>query len=206
MIKENNIHPTAVIYDGVIIGTGNTIGPYCVIGAPPEWKGKDNVSGHVIIGNNNTITGFASIDSGIDNDNPTVIGDNCYIMKRAHLGHGAVLENNVTVSVGAILGGNAYLMEGVNFAINAICHQYQTIGAYSMVGMGSVVTKKCKILPGEIHIGSPAKLLKINEVGLQRNNINPNNLKDLVEKYNKLLDENLIKYDIHRGIDRENIG
>lgn len=203
--ETNNIHTTAIIYDGVSIGTGNTIGPYCIIGAPPEWKGKENISGCVIIGNNNTITGLATIDSGIDKDNPTIINNNCYLMKHVHLGHGVVLENNVTVSVGAILGGNAYLMEGVNFALNAVCHQYQTIGAYSMVGMGSIVTKKSKILPGEIHVGSPAKFIKINQVGLQRNNITPDKLEYLVKNYNKLSDENLIKYDTHTGVIRKNI-
>ncbi len=39
--KEIIIHPTAIIYDNVIIEDGVVIGPYCVIGAEPEWKGKE---------------------------------------------------------------------------------------------------------------------------------------------------------------------
>ena len=44
----NNIHPTALIAEGVQIGRGNTIGPYCVIGFPAEWKGRE-VEGKVVI-------------------------------------------------------------------------------------------------------------------------------------------------------------
>src|SRR6185369_17925223 len=99
---RNRIHETALIAQGVDIGEGNTIGPYCVIGFPPEWKGY-NDSGKVLIGDNNVITGMATIDSGFDG--ATVVADGCYIMKGVHIGHNAIIESHVTLSCKAIIGG-----------------------------------------------------------------------------------------------------
>ena len=52
-IKGNFVHPTAVInWKSLIIGKGNTIGPYVVIGNQAQWKNKKNL-GKIIIGNRN---------------------------------------------------------------------------------------------------------------------------------------------------------
>jgi UDP-N-acetylglucosamine acyltransferase len=73
------IHPTAIIYPNVKVGNNVYIGAYCIIGAPPEWKGHEQDSKGVIIGDNVRNTGHVTIDSGAIE--PTRIGDNCYIMK-----------------------------------------------------------------------------------------------------------------------------
>ncbi len=50
MIHESAyIHPTAVIYDGVVMEEDVYIGPLCIIGGPAEWKGKEDNTGKVII-------------------------------------------------------------------------------------------------------------------------------------------------------------
>jgi len=43
------IHPTAIIGTNVIIEDNVYIGPYCIIGMPPEWKGKEDQDKGVII-------------------------------------------------------------------------------------------------------------------------------------------------------------
>jgi acyl-[acyl carrier protein]--UDP-N-acetylglucosamine O-acyltransferase len=81
-------------------------------------------------------------------------------------------------------------MEGVNMGLGSICHQFKIIGAYSMIGMGTIVTKNSKIEPGNIYIGSPSRFLKENTIGLERNNINKEYLNNLIIKFNFLTDEN----------------
>jgi acyl-[acyl carrier protein]--UDP-N-acetylglucosamine O-acyltransferase len=83
-------------------------------------------------------------------------------------------------------------MEGCNFGLNSSCHQFSIIGAYSMIGMGCVIWKKNKIEPGKIYIGNPAKMIGENSIGLERNNINNNQLKQLLTKFNNLNHENEI--------------
>lgn len=155
----NNIHPTALIAEGVIIGKGNTIGPYCVIGFPAEFKGHE-VSGKVLIGNDNVITGLVTIDSGTSS--PTTITNNCYIMKHAHVGHDAIVIDGATISCGAKVGGHAVIGQAVNLGLNSVVHQHQKIARGCMIGMGAVVTKKLATEPFKTYAGNPAKLIGEN--------------------------------------------
>lgn len=159
MIQQNNIHPTAIIYPDVILGTGNTIGAYCIIGSPAEWKGKES-EGNVIIGNNNVITGLVTIDSGVNN--PTQIGDNCYLMKHSHVGHDAVLSDNVTLSCGAKIGGHCIIARNVNIGLNAVIHQKQIIPEGCMIGASAFVGKKSMLKSNHKYVGVPVRELGLN--------------------------------------------
>lgn len=156
----NNIHDTVIIYEGVIIGTGNVIGPFCIIGAPAEWRGCDIIAGKVSIGNNNNITGLVTIDSGFIK--PTIIMDGCYCMKHCHIGHDATIHNNVTISCGSKIGGHCEIYPNANVGLNAVIHQKQNIAVGCMIGMGAVVTKKLITEPYKVYAGNPAKLIGEN--------------------------------------------
>ena len=206
-MKNNLIHPTAIIDENVILGENNYIGPYCYItgntvignnnrfeaycsvGTPPEHKNyfKTNNSG-TIIGNDNVFREFITINAGTKVS--TIINNNIIMLKNSHIGHDSFVEDLVILSCNVLIGGHSYIMEGVNFGLGSICHQFSTIGAYSIVGMGSIVTKNSKIEPGNIYIGSPSKFLKENTIGLERNNINKEYLNNLIIKFNFLTDEN----------------
>jgi len=55
-----------------------------------------------------------------------------------------------------------------------------------MVGMGTVITKNTQITPGKIYVGSPAKYLKENLIGLERSNITIDQLNKLITQYETL--------------------
>jgi UDP-N-acetylglucosamine acyltransferase len=154
------IHPTAVIYPNVIIEDNVTIGAFCIIGAPPEWKGKEQENKGVIILSGTTITGHVTIDGG--GLARTIIGRNCYIMKHAHVGHDAILYDNVTLSCGAKIGGHAEIGEGTNIGLNAVVHQKKVIPPGCMIGMGAVITKGLQMISGSKYVGNPAKYLSPN--------------------------------------------
>ncbi len=161
----NYIHKTALIGPNVILGRNNYIGPYSIIGFPAEHKTfwGENMRpkfGKVIIGDNNIITSHVTIDAGTENI--TLVGNDCWILKGAYVGHDCNIEDNVTLSAHVLLGGHSIVMEGVNMGLGSMCHQRSIIGSYSMVGMGSVITKKSTILPFDTVIGKPARFLKRN--------------------------------------------
>lgn len=157
----NQIHPTALFGPNVVMGEGNYIGPYCVIGFAPEWKDHNYQVGSVCIGNNNTLTGLITVDA--PGESATIIQDGCYLMKHSHVGHDAVLCNNVTLSCGAKVGGHAVLGQGVNIGLNAVIHQKQIIKQGCMIGMGAVVTKKLITEPFRKYAGNPAKDIGPND-------------------------------------------
>ena len=180
----NRIHHTAVIYPGVKIGTGNEIGPYCIIGAPAEHKkywGK--VSKGVVIGDNNIFTGACTVDAGTEND--TTIGNGCFIMKRAHIGHDALLGNDVIVTVNAVVGGHVIVMDGANLGMNVCTHQFSIIGAYSMLGMGSVVPLRKEVRPFFVYTGNPIKVLRTNDIKVKE--FTKQEFVEYFNQYDKLL-------------------
>ncbi|MBV7534064.1 hypothetical protein [Chitinophaga sp. sic0106] len=159
---SNYIHPTAVIGPNVTMGTGNYIGPYCVIGMPAEHRGKWDPAnpGDVVIGDNCRITGHVTIDAGMEGY--TYIGDNAFIMKHAHVGHDAQIHNDVTISCGAKIGGHTVVEHHATIGLNAVIHQRHHIGAMSMIGMGAVVPLKVEIDEGGVYAGNPARYIRQN--------------------------------------------
>lgn len=185
MGRGNEIHQTAIISHLAIIGAGNYFGPHCVvhpgtiigdgnrfeshvsIGSPPEHKsfwGKAHRG--LIIGNDNVFREFVTLNAGTESDSR--VSDGVAMLRGSHLGHDAVIHRGATISCNALIGGHAVIEAGANCGLASMIHQYCRIGAYSMLGMGTVVTKKTCILPANVYIGSPARFLKENSVGIER--------------------------------------
>lgn len=202
----NFVHPTAIVDPNVILGVGNYIGPYCYItghttignnnrfegycsiGTPPEHRDYfSSDKGKLIIGNNNTIREFVTIHLGTVKT--TILHNDIIILNHSHVAHDCVLENKVNISASVTLAGHVYVMEGANVALGCVAHNRTVVGAYSMVGMNSTITKQSAINPGKIYVGSPAKILKDNVVGLERNNISVNDLDLFTKNYLKLKEQ-----------------
>lgn len=200
---NNFIHPTAIIGEHVKLGTDNYIGPYCYItgdtvignnnrfeafcsiGTSAEHRDHfHDITGQTIIGNNNIFREYVTVNAGTER--PTQLHDNIVMLRNSHVGHDCILEDHVNLSCNALIGGHSYIMIGANFGLGSICHQFSKIGAYSMIGMGCIVTKTRKVLPGHIVIGNPAAFIKMNDIGLQRNNITNIQLKNYEKLYEDL--------------------
>lgn len=198
LTKENVIHPTSIVEPGVIMGIGNYVGPfcyiktgtvignsnrfeaYCSIGTCPEHRDYFTESVHPVeIGDNNVFREFVTINAGTVRN--TIVKNNVTMLRGSHVGHDSEVWDKVILSCNVLVGGHSTVLEGANMGLGSICHQYSTIGPYSMVGMGGVVVKNSFILPGKIYAGIPVKLIKDNTVGLQRSGLSK-------EEYNKLKD------------------
>jgi UDP-N-acetylglucosamine acyltransferase len=168
MGKNNFIGPFTTIGPDVEIGDGNRFESYCSIGSPPEhkqfFKSSDNKG--VKIGSNNTFREFVTVNAGAFRR--TEIGDGCIMLRGSHHSHDSIMENLVTLSCNVLIGGHGHVMEGANVGLGAITHQYQVIGAYCILGMGTIVPKGIDLLPGYKFVGNPARMLSRNEVGLER--------------------------------------
>jgi len=155
----NIIHPTAIIGDNVILGDNNFIGPYCIIGEKAEHKKYwDQPIGKVIIGNNNIITGLVTIDAGTEND--TIIENDCFIMKHAHIGHDCKILSRVTISCGAKIGGHSIIGESSNIGLNAVLHQFSIIKKGCMIGASAFFKGESEVETK--YAGVPARKLGLN--------------------------------------------
>jgi UDP-N-acetylglucosamine acyltransferase len=156
----NYIHPTAIIGDNVTLGDNNYIGAYCIIGDKAEHKAFwDKPIGKVIIGNNNVITGLVTIDAGTESI--TSLGDNCFIMKHAHIGHDVTIYDNVTISCGAKIGGHSIVGHNSNIGLNAVLHQFSTVQVACMIGASAFFKGESE--PYTKYAGVPARKLGVNK-------------------------------------------
>lgn len=127
-------------------------------------KDQVNIFG-CIIGDDSFIGPFVEITRN------TVIGKNCIIESHSFLCDSVTLEDNVFIGHGAMFTNDLYpivgtkveylktlVKKGVSIGTNATIVGGVTIGNYSVIGAGAVVTKDVDDF--SIYAGNPAKKLK----------------------------------------------
>ena len=164
------VHPTAVIYAGVKVFAHAYIGPYCILGAPPEIHGYDGPTYGVAIGNNTRLEKNVVIDAG--SKERTLIAHDCMLMSGVHIGHDCFIDAYVVISAHACLAGHVTVHIRATIGINASIHQHQTIGAYSMIGAGCVVARSSSVPRLAKVVGNPARVIGRNEYAIQKYNLN----------------------------------
>lgn len=156
--KNNYIGPGVIIGDNVIIGDGNYIGPYCVIGMPPESKEwHKGYTGEVIIGNNNRIYKQTTIDGGTEST--TRIFHNCLLLKNSHVGHDALIGDEVILGCNAVIGGWCTLGKGARVDLNSVVNPRVLIPEGVRIGSLSTVLKSSKMVKGRTYAGNPIQAL-----------------------------------------------
>lgn len=197
----NKILPFTIIYGPCKIGNNNIIGPNVVIGTPGEDSKDpryDDSNSCIEIGDNNIIREFTVVQKPCIH-NITKIGNNVFLMHGVHIPHDAIIHDNVVITPMCIVGGITTILEGANIGIGTSIHQNTVVGQFSMVAMGSTITKNVK--PFSICIpGKPAKVntyaLKkfklmqyeeeINSYVLQNKNPESKIIKTYIDYFNKL--------------------
>jgi len=79
------------------------------------------------------------------------------------------------------LGGFSEIQAYATVGLSSVVHQYSTVGAFTMIGMGTAITKD---LPPFVKVmGTPARLTGVNEVGLARNGFTQTTIAAIVASY-----------------------
>lgn len=164
--RDNYFGPGTIVGPGVTIGDRNRFEAHVMVGTPPESRGKFTQWNLVRIGDGNIFREFVTVHAGVRR--ATSVHNGVCMLTKSHLGHDAVLEDDVMVSCAAMIGGHTHVMRGANIGLSAVIHQQQVIGSWSMVGMGSVVAPKSLVAPGVKVMGAPSRAHGMNQVGLDR--------------------------------------
>ncbi|PMP69252.1 MAG: acyl-[acyl-carrier-protein]--UDP-N-acetylglucosamine O-acyltransferase [Thermodesulfobacterium geofontis] len=165
--KGTVIKAHSYIESNTKIGKCNQIGPFAVIGTPPQHIGYKGEETSVEIGDYNIIREFVTIHRGTAfDDGITRIGNNCLLMSYVHIAHDCKIGDHVIMANNATLGGHVRVEEKVVMGGFSAVHQFCKIGAYAFVSAMSGVDKD---VPPYVKVfGIPAKIQGINLVGLRR--------------------------------------
>ncbi|MBW1721291.1 MAG: acyl-ACP--UDP-N-acetylglucosamine O-acyltransferase [Deltaproteobacteria bacterium] len=165
--RDTVIGPHVSIEGHTTIGERNRIYPFVSIGSPPQDIGYKGEATRLIIGNDNIIREYTTINRATTKQNwETVIGNQNYIMAYAHIAHDCVLGNRIIMSNVATLGGHITVGDHAILGGLVAVHQFVRIGEYAFLGAKSGVDRD--VPPFMMTAGPRAKLYGINRRGLAR--------------------------------------
>jgi len=171
-INENSKIMSHVHISGdTTIGTGNIIYPFASIGTDPQdlkFKGEKN---KLIIGNNNKIREYVTINPGTEHGGGvTKIGNNCLLMISSHIAHDCVVADNVIIANNVPIAGHCIIENDVIIGGNSAIQQFCNIGKGAMIGGMTGVNKN--VLPYTLVTGNRCAYENLNLIGLKRKNFN----------------------------------
>lgn len=171
VVLEDNVSvgSCTLIGSNTTIGEGTTIYNNASVGTIAQdlkYKGEKTT---LVIGRNNLIREFCSINRGTSARGTTEIGDNCALLAYSHVAHDCVIGNNVIASNCLSMAGHVEVGDFAVIGGNTTIHQFCRIGSYSMIGATSFISRD--VAPFSLCArGKEAteRIAGINKIGLER--------------------------------------
>ena len=110
------------------------------------------VAPNVIVRSGAVVMPYAMISAA------TVIDHNALLMTGVTVGHNSHIGIFNHLASQAVVGSYVKTSLGAHVGLNATVREYLTIGAYSTIGMGAVLTKS--VGDKEVWVGNPAKFMR----------------------------------------------
>ena len=179
------------------IGNSTKIFPFASIGTQPQDLKYNNEKNYTIIGNNNIIREYVTINPGTaGGGSKTIIGNNCLFMISSHIAHDCKIGNNVIIANNVPLGGHVTIEDSVVIGGNSAVQQFTRIGRLAMIGGMTGVLKD--VIPFGLSIGNRNYLQGLNLIGLRRKKYENQKIIELDKAYKEIfssknLYENLSK-------------
>lgn len=163
----SHIGPHTVVEGHTTIGRNNRIFQFASIGAAPQDKKYAGEPTQLIIGDDNTIREFVTINLGTTQDGGiTRLGNNNWIMAYVHIAHDCLLGDNIILANNATLAGHVHLEDWVFLGGFTTVHQFCHIGAHAMTAFTAAVSQD--VPPFVTAAGNRAAPAGINSEGLRR--------------------------------------
>lgn len=205
--KDVAVGPYSVISDNVVIGAGVTIHSHCliegntaigqgcqiftgaVIGSRPQdlkYKGEKSF---LEIGQNNIIREYCTLNPATADGAKTMVGDDNLLMAYSHIAHDCKVGNHCIIANGGTLAGHVTIEDRAVIGGLVAIHQFVRVGRLSIIGGCSKVVQD--IPPYSTCDGHPARVYGLNLVGLRRQNIPRDSLKQLHQVFGILFNQGL---------------
>ena len=178
------IHSNVSILEGSVIGKNNVIHTGAVIGGEPQDLKFHGEKTKLIIGDNNIIREYCTLNKGTDYSYKTIIGSNCLLMAYVHVAHDCIVSDKVILANGVQLGGHSEI--GYHATVGGVTpvHQFCKVGMHAFIGGGRVVLQD--VPPYILATGEPVQYSGINSVGLRRRNFDQET-RSLIKKVYSLI-------------------
>lgn len=191
-IGDGTIIKNSVTVTGkTVIGKNNKIYHNATIGSDPQdftFKGENT---ELIIGNNNLIREYVTINLGTKKGGgKTIIGNKNFIMACAHIAHDCIIEDNVVIANSVLLGGHIKIEKNACIMGLVGIHPFVTVGQFSYIGGLTRIVQD--VPPFMIVEGHPSKVRQVNVVGLQRGRYKEDEIGIIKDVYKRIFRANIL--------------
>ena len=161
-----------IVLDGITtIGKNNVIFPFASIGNEPQDLKYKGEASKVIIGNNNIIREYVTIQPGTQGDRmETKVGNNNLLMVGVHIAHDCIVGNNTIMANYVSLGGHVIVGDYARIGGLSGVLQRTKIGKHAVLGGLSGLMND--LIPYGLASNERATLDGVNLVGMSRNGVN----------------------------------
>lgn len=164
------------------VGKNNKIGAGAVLGGDPQDVGYKQEPTKVIVGDNNIIREYATINRGTTKqDGVTIVGNNNLIMAYVHIAHDCVIGSHCAFANLTQFAGHVKCGDYVFTSAAAKIHQFCTIGDRCFISPAAMLNNDA--IPGIMYFGHPAVPRSLNMVNLKRANFSKEELKAIKQTY-----------------------
>ncbi|MBS0589389.1 MAG: acyl-ACP--UDP-N-acetylglucosamine O-acyltransferase [Proteobacteria bacterium] len=183
--EHTQIAPHVVVQGPTRIGCNNRIASFAAIGGDPQDKKYRGERSELVIGNDNLIREFVTINRGTgDGGGSTRIGDGNWIMAYVHIAHDCIVGNHTVFSNNATLAGHVEVGDYAILSGFAGVHQFCRIGAHAFVGMNCMINGD--VLPFVMMAADYGRPRGINAEGLKRRGFSPERIAAIKRAYRAL--------------------
>jgi UDP-N-acetylglucosamine acyltransferase len=148
------------------IGRGCRIGPAAYVGLDPQDVKYHGQPTHLTIGDETIIRETATLHRSaiVGEERATRIGDRCFIMAGAHVGHNSILGNEVVLANAVLLAGHVTVGDRAFLGGGLGLHQFCRVGRLTIVAGGESLNQDVPPFAAVRHGG----LKGYNAVGCRR--------------------------------------
>ena len=210
-----HVDPTATLADGVTIGPCASVGPQSEIGPGTELLPHAAVHGWTRLGEGNRVHSFATLggdpqdvsyrgevvrlevgDRNVFREGVTVsrgtfkeqgvtrVGSGCLLMACSHVGHDCAVGDGVILGNNVLLAGHVHVEARSILNGAAAVHHFTSIGRLAYVGGLSRIVMD--VPPFMVVEGHPARVVKVNVVGMQRAGVPAERIRSVREAHRAL--------------------
>ena len=177
----------AVVQQDTTVGARTLIHPFCVMGGDLQHGGYKGETVRLEIGEDCLIREHSTFNRGTPvGGGLTRIGRGCLFMTGAHVGHDAIVGDNVTFANHATLGGHTEVGDRVFLGGLAAIHQFGRVGQGAIIGGLAAVTRD--VIPYGSAWGNHARLHGLNLIGLKRKGYDKTAIRRLLAAYRDLFE------------------
>lgn len=171
------------------IGPACTIYPFASLGTPPQsvhYKGEPT---RLVVGARCQLRESVTINIGTEGGGGiTSVGDECFLMVGAHVGHDCQVGRNVVIANNTVLGGHCHVEDHVFLGGHCAVHQHVRVGESAMVAGFSAFADD--VIPFGFVLEPVARLGGVNVIGMRRRGVSKDAIRAVQRAYALLFEGN----------------